>query len=149
MPSGVYIRTTNKGWFKKGHPKLSNKGDFKKGNKGHIGNNFGRANKGRNMKELLAGRTLGFKNGMWKGDDAKYSALHLWVVRCKGNPNFCEHCGKVGRKNGRNWNIHWANKKHTYKRILEDFIGLCRSCHLKYDLENNLKRDGNNFNSHI
>lgn len=73
------------------------------------------------------------KHPMWKGDDVGYCGLHIWVKRHLGASSKCEKCGKefTGRQ------IHWANKDHTYKRNLEDWIRLCASCHQKYDIENN------------
>jgi hypothetical protein len=66
----------------------------------------------------------------WKGDDVKYLALHTWITRKLGKPDTCEHCGK-SKLNGKH--IHWANKNHTYKRNLNDWIRLCVSCHRLYD----------------
>jgi len=117
--------------FKKGE---TNPGGFKKGivpwNKGKkiklsdkAKANIRKANKNR----------VEDKNGMWKGDKVGYFGLHLWKVARSGNPKECEHCGVAGRKNGRNWSIHWANKSGKYLRDLSDWIGLCRRCHSKYD----------------
>jgi hypothetical protein len=75
----------------------------------------------------------------WKGEDVGYNGLHKWVIKHLGTPDTCEHCNKTGLK-GRQ--IHWANKDHTYKRNLEDWIRLCVSCHKLYDFkEDNIKRD--------
>ena len=70
------------------------------------------------------------RHGMWKGDKVKYRALHQWVERWKGKSNVCEVCGTITAKK-----YDWANINHTYKRILEDYIRMCRSCHKKYDNE--------------
>lgn len=75
---------------------------------------------------------LGEKNAMWKGDGAGYWAIHKWVVKKRGNPDTCEHCGKSGLSKNQ---IHWANKDHKYKRKLSDYIRLCQSCHRKYDIK--------------
>lgn len=72
----------------------------------------------------------------WKGENATYSALHHWIKKWKGNPQQCSICGKNGKKNGRNWSIHWANIDHSYKRNFDDFIPLCGNCHTKYDFTN-------------
>jgi len=79
-------------------------------------------------------QTSGIKNGFWKGDTAKYSALHMWVKHWKGKPSYCEMCGRTDL---RPQQYQWANIDHTYKRILDDYIRLCASCHQKYDVENN------------
>lgn len=74
-------------------------------------------------------------NGMWKGDDASYVAIHMWVRRHKGVPSKCEHCAK---KSNQPRVIQWANIDHKYKRDLDEWISLCVSCHKKYDIENGL-----------
>ena len=67
------------------------------------------------------------KHYRWKGDNVSYSALHHWINKKLGHPFVCEHCGK---SEGR---LEWANIDHTYRRVLEDWIRLCKSCHRKYD----------------
>jgi len=64
----------------------------------------------------------------WKGSDVGLAALHQWVEKHKGKPRKCEHCGNTKAKQ-----YDWANVSKKYKRELEDFIRLCRSCHAKYD----------------
>lgn len=79
----------------------------------------------------------GINHPMWKGEKVGYTGLHSWVRKELGSPNKCEYCGKdglVGKK------IHWANKNHTYKRNLEDWLRLCSSCHKEYDLVNGLSK---------
>lgn len=82
----------------------------------------------------------GFKKGNteeksinWRGDNVGYFALHKWVRKWKGHAKCCENCGKKGKRIGRMWNIEWSNCDHRYRRVLEDYIGMCRSCHKKYD----------------
>lgn len=64
--------------------------------------------------------------GTWKGDKAKYDALHKWVYSRKGKPSVCEKCGSTK-------SVQWANKSGMYKRILNDWIRLCAKCHSAYD----------------
>lgn len=59
-----------------------------------------------------------------------YTATHQWIIRRLGKPTTCEHCQKTGLT-GRH--IHWANKDHSYKKDLDNWIRLCVSCHRKYD----------------
>lgn len=61
-----------------------------------------------------------------------YVAIHQWVVREKGRPSKCEHCGTEKAKR-----FDWANTDHKYKRDLDDYIRLCVKCHRSYDKENN------------
>lgn len=70
----------------------------------------------------------------WKGEQAKYAAIHSWVSRNKKKPDRCSDCGKPGNSH----QIHWANIDHKYKRNLDDYVARCASCHKKYDLENGL-----------
>lgn len=73
------------------------------------------------------------KHFAWKGDKVKYRALHEWVALRLGKPKKCEHCDRDNLK-GRT--IHWANKSHTYKRDIKDWLRLCVNCHRKYDKAN-------------
>lgn len=68
----------------------------------------------------------------WKGEDVGNAALHQWVAKHKGRPMRCEYCGRINLKN-----YDWANIDHQYKRNLNDFIRLCRSCHRLYDIKFN------------
>lgn len=70
----------------------------------------------------------------WKGNKVTYRSLHVWVVKKLGQPKKCKHCGTVTAKK-----YDWANISHLYKRELNDWIRLCRSCHIKFD-ESNLKQ---------
>lgn len=78
----------------------------------------------------LKGAMKGMANGMWKGDDVGYSALHDWVERELGKPTFCSTC-KIAFSDKK---YHWANKSHEYKRDLNDWIPMCVSCHKNYDI---------------
>ena len=64
----------------------------------------------------------------WKGDNVGLSGLHDWVRKHLGRPKKCEHCGIENAKQ-----YDWANKSREYKRDLNDWIRLCRKCHLIYD----------------
>jgi len=79
------------------------------------------------------------KHGMWEGEKAVYSSKHCWILRNYGNPTHCEDCGLIGKKGKRSWNIDWSNVDHKYRRKIEDYVGRCRSCHMKYDYKNNLR----------
>jgi len=84
-----------------------------------------------NIKDLPR---YGREHHRWKGDKVGYFALHHWVIRNLGRAKQCELCGRESQLNnyGRN-NIHWANKSHTYKREITDWISLCVKCHKHYD----------------
>jgi hypothetical protein len=68
----------------------------------------------------------GQNNRNWKGDDASYSAIHLWINTHKTKPSGCEFCGKASR-------LEASNISGNYTREFDDWQFLCRSCHLRYD----------------
>lgn len=72
--------------------------------------------------------TTNEKHPLWKGDAVSYDGLHKWVKRKLGSPKECVFCGESEKK------IEWANIDHSYRRDLDDWLPLCRSCHRKYDL---------------
>ena len=74
----------------------------------------------------------GVKSPFWKGNTASYSAIHNWVRNEKGTPKKCEHCQSTNAKV-----YDWANVDHKYKRVLDDYIRLCRKCHILYDKQHN------------
>lgn len=69
----------------------------------------------------------GRRHPCWKGDNATYSSIHSWIRDKKGKAgNYkCVHCDKQARD--------WANIDHIYSRDLDDYIPLCRKCHIKFD----------------
>jgi len=75
--------------------------------------------------------TTGDKNGMWKGHNASYSAIHHWVKRNFKQPDKCELC-KISKTEKR---LNWANKDHKYTRDRKDWLYLCYSCHTQYDIK--------------
>lgn len=64
-----------------------------------------------------------------------YCGIHYWLYKNFGKPKECAHCGKIGKKYEKSniWNIDWANKSAMYKKDINDWFGLCKSCHKKYD----------------
>lgn len=72
----------------------------------------------------------GEKHHNWQGNFTSYRSMHRWVVRHKGQPTKCEHCGKDGLFGHK---IHWANIGHKYERDVEKYIRLCPKCHKTFD----------------
>lgn len=69
----------------------------------------------------------GSGNPQWKGNKAGNSSKHSWLTR-HFKKEKCEHCKKTTGP------FDWALKKGCiYDHKRENFIVLCRSCHLKYD----------------
>lgn len=79
------------------------------------------------------GRNVHPKRGVihpaWKGDKASYFVIHKWIRNNYGKAKICEYCKSTK-------NVHWANISHKYKRTIEDFMQLCKKCHVKYDMKN-------------
>jgi len=99
--------------------------------------------KGRKLKKEIVEKMrlrLGEKSGGWKGDRVGYHGVHKWMNRMRGRPRYCEICKRTGKKR-----YEWANKDHTHKRIIKDYMRLCQSCHVEYDKKFNHKyAKGNN-----
>jgi len=74
------------------------------------------------MESINAGKN----NGMWKGNQVGYGALHAWIKRHKPKPKVCEIC-KIKEP------YDLANISGEYKRNVNDFQWVCRSCHMKLD----------------
>lgn len=134
MPTGIYIRTEKNKHSEKTKKYLS---ELKKGKPQRHSGSF---KKGHKPYKVFLGKKRpdmsNSKNPSWKGNNAGYIALHEWVIRKLGQPNTCEHCEKTGLFGHQ---IVWANKDHTYKRNLTDWLRLCAKCHKQYDKINNNK----------
>jgi len=87
-------------------------------------------------KSIRKGILRGAKCSWWHGDNVSYNGLHKWIRRNFGKAKQCDHCGILGIKGKRNWNIDWANVSGNYSRERKDWKGLCRKCHIKHDKEN-------------
>ncbi|HWO64585.1 MAG TPA: hypothetical protein VNO31_31570 [Umezawaea sp.] len=70
----------------------------------------------------------GPKNPAWKGDAAKYAALHLRVGTVRGKPKECARCGENNPKR----RYEWANLTGDYADVY-DYIRMCVSCHRRFD----------------
>lgn len=77
------------------------------------------------IKKLIE-RSSGKNHWNWKGDSVKYNPLHAWIRKHKPKVKFCEECGKEKK-------LDIANISGKYKRDINDFQWLCRSCHNKKD----------------
>lgn len=64
------------------------------------------------------------KNGVWKGDKVGRVALHLWIKKRLPKPTLCPICKKFPP-------LDLANISQKYKRDINDFEWLCRSCHIR------------------
>jgi hypothetical protein len=92
-----------------------------------------RAWRERHRHEWFKGHPKGADHYRWRGDEVKYAALHNWLRKHLGKPTICAHCNKEGAHHD------WANVDHKYRRVAEDYLRLCESCHYKYDVEHGLR----------
>lgn len=70
----------------------------------------------------------GPRNHMWKGQDARYQALHLRVQAERGTPSQCERCGRVDEEA----KCEWANLSGRYEDV-HDYERMCVGCHRTFD----------------
>lgn len=89
---------------------------------------IGLANKGRRPSDNCISAMV---RAVYKGDDAGVSAKHIRIANKFGRPNYCEICKRTDKKL-----YEWANKDHRYSNKKEDWMRLCRGCHMKYDYKN-------------
>ncbi len=74
-------------------------------------------------------------NPNWRGEDATLLAIHRWVERRLHKPTICPICSNPG------WmDLHNVDSK--YSRNLEDWIWLCRRCHMTIDGRINRRVNG-------
>ena len=88
------------------------------------------------MKVGVKKGTTEDKCNAWKGDNASYSALHKWITKKRGTPNYCEECKISSAPQGKGLTrsyFHWANISRNYKRIITDWKRLCVKCHARFD----------------
>uniref|UniRef100_A0A6M3L8H8 Uncharacterized protein n=1 Tax=viral metagenome TaxID=1070528 RepID=A0A6M3L8H8_9ZZZZ len=138
----------NNGQFKKGHiPWSAGKKIGVPVNafgKGHIPWNKGKTGVFseetlQKIRDARARQTFPHGKDHWHWKDVPaYSAVHKWLVKEYGNPQFCEFCGIEGeykeRKDGSKfWTIEWSNKTGQYIKDRKHYFGLCAKCHINYD----------------
>lgn len=73
-------------------------------------------------------QTIGSNNINWRGADIKYGSLHDWVRYHLGKPKKCENCFMA-----EHWRYEWANVSGEYKKDLDDWVRLCKTCHVLID----------------
>ena len=141
MPTGIYPMEKRKGMFTKGHKHSKEVLEKMKNTKAE--NPFHHTEETKQKireTNIRIGRKPPTNYGNFKekpGDkielrSSTYAAIHQWIVREKGRPNKCEHCGTEDAKR-----LEWANIDHKYKRNTDDYIRLCTKCHREYDKEIN------------
>jgi hypothetical protein len=72
-------------------------------------------------------------------DKNKYYNIHLWIKRKYGRATHCEFCSNPMKR------FEWALRKgFKYDYNINNFIQLCRSCHINYDMNDEWKRNISN-----
>lgn len=74
--------------------------------------------------EFKSENVSGENNAKWKGDDASYTAKHIWIKGQLGKATNCEVCKGNDKKI-----YHWHNISGNYLRDIKDWINLCPTCH--------------------
>jgi len=82
------------------------------------------------QKKQIREKHLGKNHPLWKGNKVSYSALHNWLKREKLKPKRCENCKREKK-------LDLANISKEYKRDINDYKWLCRSCHKNFDKTKN------------
>lgn len=77
-------------------------------------------------RKKLSISKLGNRNPMWKGKNAGLDAIHIWIRLRLPKPALCQNCNKVPP-------YDLANISQKYKRRLDDWLWLCRKCHMTID----------------
>lgn len=77
---------------------------------------------------------FGSRSRRWKGEDAGYVAIHLWLTKHYYKGDHCEHCGTTTFSR-----LEWSNISGKYHRDRADWQVLCPSCHRKFDGSNMCK----------
>jgi len=79
------------------------------------------------VSESLTGK-YGELARRWKGTNASYYAIHMWVVKHWGKASHCDMCQCEDASR-----YEWCNRDKEYLRVREDWMQLCPSCHRIYD----------------
>lgn len=64
----------------------------------------------------------------WKGQQAGYHAVHIWLTKHYDKGNHCEECLTTEYSR-----LEWANISGEYLREREDYRVLCPRCHRLMD----------------
>jgi hypothetical protein len=105
-------------------------------------------------RKKISEKLSGENSYLWVGDSVGYRGIHDWVRKHLGRATHCSNVEcKYPRKNSSRQTIkhpkrfEWANKDHKYRRVLEDYMSMCTSCHRLYDYANHLSNKGSGTGS--
>jgi hypothetical protein len=135
MPTGIYIRIKKRGgwsaWNKNKKMSIEN---IEKNRLGHLGKKQSKETIEK-RKISMIGKNKAEKHYKWIGGVEKYitmDGVHKWIElkRGKAKNYICEICQKKRA-------YEWSNIDHKYKKNLNDYKALRRSCHKKWDYQFN------------
>lgn len=81
------------------------------------------------QRERASIANLGQNSVNWVGDKITYPSLHVWIRKHKPKPDLCERCKNRPPRD-------LSNNSGQYKRDINDYEWLCRSCHFLKDGSN-------------
>jgi len=87
----------------------------------------------KHLPKFRADEQRGNKNHCWKGNKVSKRTLHKFLRRNHPDTGSCSYC------NRRTSYLDLANKSGEYTRNIKDYIYLCRSCHIKFDLKRGVR----------
>lgn len=76
----------------------------------------------------LNAAVVGEKNASWKGADANSATIHEWLRSHYAKAGICDRCKK---SKPTDFAFRFHPEPHTRNR--EDYLELCRGCHLSMD----------------
>lgn len=103
------------------------KGQYSRGKRVSVDTEFKKGQKPWNAGLRYSGSMKGANYPTWKGDLVGYDGLHRWVKRTYTFDDCCYHCGRTDKR------LDLANITGVYGREKENWIKLCRGCHIKED----------------
>jgi hypothetical protein len=75
----------------------------------------------------------GEQSKCWKGSNIGYGGVHVRLRKMRGKAKLCEICGDTYQPEGKR-RFEWAQRKDTKGNNIMDFFRACCSCHRKYDM---------------
>lgn len=76
------------------------------------------------------GDNLADKHHAWKGDNASYYAIHIWLKNNYGKANKCDNSSCISKSKRFEWALI-KFKEHSHNR--DNYRMLCKPCHTRYD----------------
>lgn len=89
------------------------------------------------QKQRARESNTGVNHWNWKGDDGSHDSIHHWLRSHYGRADRCENelCPGISKQ------FDYALLPgHKYSRKRTDYIKLCRSCHKKMDMTDEIKK---------